>query len=412
MPARLSRPRPHACSRPRPHLAGPGRAAGLLPAAAFHLRAAHRHAGAVQSRVHRRCRAGRRLDDGAFVGGDLASRGFGGAFDLPGVDPHPGQLARQFARPGEAAPGRRPDHLPGGGRQRFVLQAPRPVARTPPRPAGVAVVPGPFQTQGAERAREGLPAAAGTARRTAAGAGRCRTGVVASVRVQPALRQPRGDRERFAAHRLLDGLRIAAARARGCQGADFRVDFRADFGCERFPESPFLTASAVCSEPGCRRRAANLPPGAFSTASAVCPHPGSSRASLSASLTSINSCDRRRKRRYSAFSASIFAPACAGMMRVTVLPHRLRVSDRIGSCPDPAAPAQRARTHGPDRGLDRAERPGAGIKKKTGKRRRERQFPPRGARSGPSPAGTRRPDSGRTRLKGANQARFRQLSNA
>ena len=86
--------------------------------------------------------------DGAFVGGDLAPQGFSGALDLLGADPRPGQLARQFARPSEADLGRHHfDHPRGAGRQRRALQTQGPVARTPPRAAGAAMAPSPFQGQ-------------------------------------------------------------------------------------------------------------------------------------------------------------------------------------------------------------------------------------------------------------------------
>ncbi len=97
-------------------LAGPGRVVGLLSASAFDLGGAHRHAGAVQPQVHRRRGGGRRLGHGALVGGDLASQGFGGAFDLLGVDRHSSQRPQQFVRLGEADLGRhQPDHPRGAG---------------------------------------------------------------------------------------------------------------------------------------------------------------------------------------------------------------------------------------------------------------------------------------------------------
>ena len=191
-------------------------------------------------------------------------------------------------------------------------QAQRPVARTPPRAAGVAVVPGPFQPQRTQHAPEGLRAAADVARRPSAGAGRRRAVVVAVVRVQPLLHRPRGEGEHRAADRLLERFEILlVGRARGYE----RVDLRADLVGERFRKAPFFAAPAVCSEPATRR------------------------ASLSAVLTATSSFDNRRKRRCSAIRARVSASACAGMMRVTVLPFSF------------------ASTTGPDRAPDRQDDP-------------------------------------------------------
>ena len=54
----------------------------------------------------------------------------------------------------------------------------------------------------------------------------------------------------------------------------------------------------------------------------------------------MNIFDNCRKRRYSASRACVSDPAWAGMMRVTVLPACLRVSDRTGPCPGSPGLAQ------------------------------------------------------------------------
>ena len=121
-----------------------------------------------------------------------------------------------------------------------------------------------------------------------------------------------------------------AAGRRRYQGIDFGVDF----GRERLRAAPFFPAPAS---------AAAVP--------RPLPLPARSRASLSASLAAINSCDRRRNRRYPAASARACAAACAGMIRVTVFPDCLRVSDSTGSRgaspggaqPQPVLPQRRQR---------------------------------------------------------------------
>lgn len=93
-------------SRPfgRPHggqldVAGFGGAVGLLAAAPFDLGRAHRHARAVQPKVHRgRGRQCGLLGDGAVVSSDIVAERLGTALDLPGLDLHLGQGRQQLAR--------------------------------------------------------------------------------------------------------------------------------------------------------------------------------------------------------------------------------------------------------------------------------------------------------------------------
>ena len=68
--------------------------------------------------------------------------------------------------------------------------------------------------------------------------------------------------------------------------------------------------------------------------------PAASRASLSASLTSTNAFQQLPETPIFRVSACTAAAACAGMMRGTVLPHRLRVSDQTGPCPESPGSAQ------------------------------------------------------------------------
>ena len=68
--------------------------------------------------------------------------------------------------------------------------------------------------------------------------------MVAVVRVQPALDRPRGGLERRPADGLFERLEI---RLVGPARRYERLDFRGDFGRERFCKAPFFTASAGCS---------------------------------------------------------------------------------------------------------------------------------------------------------------------
>ncbi len=93
--------------------------------------------------------------------------------------------------------------------------------------------------------------------------------VLHAYRIQPALHRPGSDAERLPAGGLLDGLEVQTV---GCTGPYKRFDFGIDFGRDLFLKAPFFSASA--------------PP----------PRRSDSRVWHSASLTSINSPVRRRKR--------------------------------------------------------------------------------------------------------------------
>ncbi len=131
------------------------------------------------------------------------------------------------------------------------------------------MVVGAFEPQRSQHGRERLGAAASVTRRLPASARQGRTRIVGQVRIQPALHRPGGDAERLPAGGLLDGLEVQTV---GRTGPYKRFDFGIDFGRELFLKAPFFSTSA--------------PP----------PRRSDSRLWHSASLTSINSPVRRRKR--------------------------------------------------------------------------------------------------------------------
>ncbi len=114
---------------------------------------------------------------------------------------------------GEAGVGGRQPHQPQhAGRQRRGVHTQGPVARTHPRTADVAMVVGPFQRQRPEQRDEGLRAAAGKARPSAAGASHGRIRRVGIVRVEVLRQRLRGEIEDSTTQGLLKGLACAAAR--------------------------------------------------------------------------------------------------------------------------------------------------------------------------------------------------------
>ena len=117
-----------------------------------------------------------------------------------------------------------------------------PVARTASPAAGGAVVVGAFEGQRSQQRGEGLRAAAGVARRLAAGARYRRTRMVGIVRVEVLRHRLRSDAEGLATEGVLDGLEVLRG---GSPRSDERIDFSRDRGYERCPPTTLTTWLAV-----------------------------------------------------------------------------------------------------------------------------------------------------------------------
>ena len=165
------------------------------------------------------------------------------------------------------------------------------------------MVVGSLQGHGAQGRADRLCTPAGVAGRVSAPAGQAGGVLVTMVGVEPLGNETSRHRQDGGAHRRLGRLEVAQRLRR--VGPQQPLDLTCRFGRQRLGDHR-----------GLRFFFAALPV--------------ARRASLSASLTSMNIFDNCRKRRYSASRACVSGPAWAGMMRVTVLPACLRVSDRTG----------------------------------------------------------------------------------
>ena len=175
------------------------------------------------------------------------------------------------------------------------------------------MVVGPLQGHGAQGRADRLCTPAGVAGRVSAPAGQAGGVLVTVVGVEPLGNETSRHRQDGGAHRRLGRLEVTQRLRR--VGPQQPLDLTCRFGRQRLGDHH-----------GLRFFFAALPV--------------ARRASLRASLTSMNIFDNCRKRRYSASRACVSDPAWAGMMRVTVLPACLRVSDRTGPCPGSPGLAQ------------------------------------------------------------------------
>ena len=293
-------------------LAGAGLAVALLARPALDLRLAHRHAGAVNAKVHGGRRGGLGGEHGlALGGGDLLPQRLGDALDALGMHTHGGQFVEQVAGRGKARDRRgRARHARHGRRQAGAGHAERRVAGKPAPTARLAVVVGALQSQRAEGGLEGLRMPSRVARRPPATAGPDAGFAVGVVGVETPLDCPRRELQGLTPHMRLDRLEVELVGRAGRYEAG-------DLGFER--------------------RGELLLAGFFFTVLV----PTLSRDWHRSSLTAIRSATRRRRRWHSAIWAFVASTCEAGIERLRVLPRTDQVSSQYGPWPRCCLSAQK-----------------------------------------------------------------------